>query len=514
MSRRALLLGLVVASGCVDAGDDRPLGSLGLPGPFDEVGDFPTEGCDPDVALEGADLEGIWHLDVTYDGGYQGVVVLRLDGDGHGALDGLLGGHHADARADGALLARRVTTRGDGTRQVAAAMACRARADGGLDGFHAVCEGDDCFLGFARFYPVPVLDEPEASGLALVGEIGPDAAGWPREDVTVNVQRRGTTAYVVRYGDGLRIVDLSDPSAPAELGHAEVALPDEEIWNDVKLREGPGGEVFALVASSRRGVVVLDVSDPAAPVEVTSFPPAPTNVHTLALDGDRAYLADVSLGGLRIYDVADPAAPVELARHTDAAAERGAFVHDLFAAAGTIYLCYWNLGLVALDAGDPPGTAPIEIGRFDAYDRRTSHSAWPTEAGGRPIVLHGDEDWGAHLRVLDGARGDGFLDVLAEYRTRPQVSIHNVMAVGDLALVTYYQDGLRLLDLADPTSPVEVGHYLSWPGPKPGYGTSFYEGAIGVDVDPDRGLILLADTARGLLVLEPDADLALGRPRP
>jgi hypothetical protein len=37
-----------------------------------------------------------------------------------------------------------------------------------------------------------------------------------------------------------------------------------------------------------------------------------------------------------------------------------------------------------------------------------------------------------------------FLDALAEYETRPQVSVHNIMAVGELAFVTYYQDGLRV----------------------------------------------------------------------
>jgi hypothetical protein len=78
------------------------------------------------------------------------------------------------------------------------------------------------------------------------------------------------------------------------------------------------------------------------------------------------------------------------------------------------------------------------------------------------------------------------------------------MALGEEALVTYYQDGLRVLDLSDPTAPVETAHFQTWPGPEPGYGRMFYEGALGVDYDSDRDLVLLADTHRGLLVLSLD----------
>jgi hypothetical protein len=42
--------------------------------------------------------------------------------------------------------------------------------------------------------------------------------------------------------------------------------------------------------------------------------------------------------------------------------------------------------------------------------------------------------------------------------------------------------------------------YNSWDG---GPGNNFYEGAIGLDVDLGSGLIYLADTDRGLLILRP-----------
>jgi hypothetical protein len=70
--------------------------------------------------------------------------------------------------------------------------------------------------------------------------------------------------------------------------------------------------------------------------------------------------------------------------------------------------------------------------------------------------------------------------------------------------VTYYQDGLRVLDLQDPGNPRVVAHYHTWPGAGPGYGQNFFEGAIGIDFDPVTGLIYVVDTHRGLFVLAPE----------
>jgi len=125
-----------------------------------------------------------------------------------------------------------------------------------------------------------------------------------------------------------------------------------------------------------------------------------------------------------------------------------------------------------------------------------------TTAGGRKIAIHGDEDIGAHVRIVDVQEGSSdFMTEIGSYETRPQVSVHNVMAVGDLGLITYYQDGLRILDLSDPENPQKIAHYHTWNGVAEGNGLSMFEGAIGVDYDNADELIYLADTHQGLLIL-------------
>jgi hypothetical protein len=87
---------------------------------------------------------------------------------------------------------------------------------------------------------------------------------------------------------------------------------------------------------------------------------------------------------------------------------------------------------------------------------------------------------------------------IGELSLRPEVSVHNIMAFGDRAYVAWYQDGIRILDLSDPTTPTVAAYFNTWDGRD---GNSFYEGAIGLDVDLGASLLYVADTARGLLIL-------------
>lgn len=494
----AFAVGAVALAGCVDGtggGDGGPR--------FDEPSDFDRDGCRG--SLESVDLAGIWHADMTFPGNGIGIGAIRLDPD-ESEFSGTLFGRPIDEVevSDDDIFIRYETVTNART-DLAAVDLCEVRDDGALAGHVARCFGASCQTGTLVAYPVPPLDDDEARNMTLLSE-------WAGEDweagVTVNVRHLGTVVYLARGSDGLRLVDLADPERPADLGHLAARYPADEYYNDVKLLETEGG-TYAFLASDLRGVVVADVTDPTAPVEVTAFPDVPisgggVNVHTLFVEGNLLYVANVLLGGLEIYDMADPAEPIKLGEyvHPDVSTF-GGFVHDLSVQDGVAYLNYWNLGMVVVDAADP--SAPELVGVFDAYDRRTSHSNWTTEAGGRRVALHGDEDFDAHVRIIDvDPDSSTAFEAIGSFQTRRQVSVHNIMAVGEIGLVTYYQDGLRVLDLADPAEPREVAHFASWRGDQPGRGIGFFEGAIGVDHDAERDLVLLADTHRGLVVLTLD----------
>lgn len=498
--------------GASDDGADDPSPA----GPFHDPSAFDRSGCSDAIPLDSVDACGIWHLDLDFADFGNAPGAVRIDLSDGGDLEGLVFGRETeDVRlTESDLFIRHVETDDSGQLIATRAIdACAVGEDGSLSGSYVRCNADgECGTASFVAYKVEPLDEPPAEGVSLVSEWrGAPGAEWTDEDVTYNLRHKGDLVYVIRGSDGLHIVDLADPAAPRDVGHLAARFPEVgEYYNDVKLVEREDGAVFALAASNVRGVVVIDVSAPEAPAEVLAFPDPPVgaedptvNVHSIFVEGTRAYFT--VFGGIEIYEVADPAAPVYLGGYwlpdLDTA---GGFVHDLYVEDGVAYLDYWDRGLVVIDTATDPAN-PTQIGVFDDYDRRTSHSNWVTSAGGRRVSVHGDEDFDAHLRVIDvdPASATAFQEIGA-YQTRPEVSIHNIMARGEQALVTYYQDGLRVLDLSDPTAPVETAHFATWPGPEPGYGKMFYEGALGVDVDEERALVLVADTHRGLLVLSLD----------
>lgn len=464
---------------------------------YDEPADFDRTAC---VAgsLAGRDPQGIYHLQIDLDGQRQ-TAAMRFDVLGPAQFAGLLHARdatHAIATDDDLFLYRRV----DATSSRSLDL-CAADADGLLRGQYATCNIVGCLVGTVVGKRVDRLVEAPASGLVLVGEhAGPT---W-NAGATVNVRVRGDYAYLARAEDGLRILDLRDPGAIVDVGHGPVESDGttNERYNDVKLiAVGPAR--YAIMASNRAGAVVWDVTDPRAPRIVahlgTPVDDRPLGVHTLAIDGTRAYLANPDRG-LEIYDVADPAAPRRLGQFPTPNAATGRFLHDLSIRGDRAYLNFWGGGMVVVDIADP--TRPVALGTFAGYGDTTSHSNWVTTIGARQIAVHGDEQWGAHVRLVDVTEGTpGFVDEVGAWQLRPEVSVHNVMAFGTIAYVAHYQDGVRLLDLADPSAPRQVAWFNTWPGYDRSYGHSFFEGAVGIDVDRTRRRVYVADSNRGLLIL-------------
>ena len=327
--------------------------------------------------------------------------------------------------------------------------------------------------------------EGDGLRLALLGETNGDPP-WPPG--TRNVRVDGDLAYLARADDGLRIVDISDPAHPIERGHH---VGPNRWDNDVKLISA-GGRRYAIVAS--QPCLVIDVSSPSAPWLAAEIP---FSAHTLFLDGTTGYFATGAGGEVAVFDLSNPPAPRYLGGYDGASS-----VHDLYVEGGIAYLSATEEGMIVVDLRDP--AHPIELGREDVGDEwRYWHSPWLTRVGGRSIIVHGDEGRGGGLRTLDGdPASPTFLEPLGAWWSRPDISIHNVMAFGTRAYVAHYRDGVRVLDLSDPTTPALIGYWNTWRLGTPS--AVSFEGALGIDVDRARRRIYVADSIRGLMILEGD----------
>jgi hypothetical protein len=359
-----------------------------------------------------------------------------------------------------------------------------------------VCENGACNLCTAKMIRAThnVTDgvvEGEGSGITLASQLlGSD---WG-PGYTFNVRVVGTTAYLIRE-DGLHVIDTSDPSAPVELG--KWRRSGDGYSNDVKMVAAAGRE-YAIIGDTP--VDIVDVTDPHAMVLVANIP---EGAHTLAIearDGKQYAYFGTYDATCPIYDITDPTHPVKLGTFAATGAQ---LVHDLSVENGIAYLNAWDLGFVVVDYTDPAN--PVQLGTWGPTPTLTSHSNWTTTIGGRHIALHGEENYGAHLTLVDVDPASAtFMRPFEEWKTRDWVSIHNIMVFGKKAYFSYYQDGIRVLDLSNPMLPAQVGYYNTW-DPDAAYTSSdFFEGAVGIDVDLTRKLIFVADSPRGLLILHDD----------
>lgn len=143
----------------------------------------------------------------------------------------------------------------------------------------------------------------------------------PNDDYFTDVEVSGGFAYVTGgrthspYSGSLRIVDVSDPTAPIELGRVSVTY---DLAYDVAVQRG-----YAYVASQSgqfvmppHGMSVVDVSNASAPVVMANIDWY-GGVSHLAVSGRLLFRATSTWindsGSLHVYDVSDPAEPVEVA---------------------------------------------------------------------------------------------------------------------------------------------------------------------------------------------------------
>ncbi len=299
-------------------------------------------------------------------------------------------------------------------------------------------------------------------------------------------------------------VEIIDAATGEILG--EALGPDSAL--DVKAAGG-----ILHVATTATGMWSFDVSDPASPRPIGRFKippdgegrePEAHNFHNIALspDGRTVYVINNSDFGdtdLTVVDVSDPANPVRSGRYRldfDAGDPYG-ITHDVqvVEAGGRLiaYLNYLTAGLLILDVTDPEAISVLGSAEWDGI---FSHSGWPFSAGGRDYYAHTSEGFDRHMTVLD-VTDPSAPGVVSRFSTRRGVSIHNVQVAGGIAYVSYYIDGLRVIDLRDPHSPREVAHFDTVPEEAE---RGILQGAWGVMVLD--GVVYISDIESGTYALK------------
>jgi len=145
-------------------------------------------------------------------------------------------------------------------------------------------------------------------------------------------------AYVADGSAGLQIVDVSNPAAPVRRGFYDtpgLALRTRVIGN------------LAYVADFEFGLQIINVTAPGAPILVGTYD-TPGNSYSLDVVDNTVYLADGSDGGLIVLDVSNRANPILRSMYDTPDSARGVGLRGSLA-----YVADGGGGLVVVDVSNP-----------------------------------------------------------------------------------------------------------------------------------------------------------------
>lgn len=312
-------------------------------------------------------------------------------------------------------------------------------------------------------------------------------------DIWGYVDEQGNEYAIVGTEDGTSIMNVSDPANPLEV----FWLPGE---NSTHRDPTVFGDYAYISTEAEEGLTIINLSPlPESNVLVTTLFTGESGLswesaHNCHVD-DAGYLyvfgANYGEGGVLIYDVNTmPMNP------SFVGAFDNWYVHDGVAFGDTLYLAHVNDGFLSIvdisDRSNPQllGTK-ITPGSF-------THNIWPSD--NREVVFTTDELPDAFIASYDITDLDNIIE-LDRVQSSPGQDVipHNTFVLNDYLITSYYVDGITIHDAQHPQNLIEVAAYDTYPGQTP-----TFDGSWGVYPFLPSGIILASDRSEGLYVLQPE----------
>lgn len=166
-----------------------------------------------------------------------------------------------------------------------------------------------------------------------------------------------------------------------------------------------------------------------------------------------------STSGMHIMDVSNPANPVQVGLY-----QPGYYIHDCHVRGNIVFAAAFYEGTMDIvDITDK--TQPELITRIPIPGGYTHSSSLTLD--GKYLIIAPERD-GLPARIYNVEDPDDVFEV-ATYSGNYASLVHNPYVRGDYAFISHNTEGMRVLDIADPTTPVEVGFYDTYPGPSGGF---------------------------------------------
>jgi len=256
-----------------------------------------------------------------------------------------------------------------------------------------------------------------------------------------------------------------------------VAISDSTNIHEVGFVAGPGSNWRELTVVGNHAFVVTEGTGTGAGMQVISLASLPNSVQLVTTyqttfarghiimrdvssDSPYVYISGTSTtGGVHILDVSTPSAPLQIGVY-----DPTYYIHDAHIRGNRLYASAGSMQRVdVVDISDKRN--PILI-TYIPYQGSYTHSCWTTDD--HRFLFVTDEQDGQVARIWNIENLNAIHEV-AHYSANLQSLVHNPYIRGRYAFIAHNTEGMRVVDIADPSVPVEVGYYDTFTGPSGGF---------------------------------------------
>lgn len=344
-----------------------------------------------------------------------------------------------------------------------------------------------------------------------------DEAGFPSmsgvhfNDLWGYVDANNNEYAIVGNVDSILIYDVTNVDSVYRV-HAVKGV-QSCLWRDFKTY---GQYAYGGSDQCGEGLLVFDLSMlPDTFTVVDTITDFWTNTHNLYIDESAGRLYSVGTNssaapeGMVILDLnANPANPtllmsINLDTLPGETTSKNYYIHDIYVKNDTAYASHGYLGYAVWDVADVNNI--FRIGAYfdlpNSGNVSYTHSSWNTANNDWAYVA--TEIGDTRMYILD--QSDMSNITIDTTWKEPLLSCnghtnnvpHNPYVVGDLLYISYYQDGVQVLDISTPDAPQRVAYYDFSPNTTYNGTTSNW----GVYPFLPSGTILATDTGEGFFVL-------------
>lgn len=306
------------------------------------------------------------------------------------------------------------------------------------------------------------------------------------------VDSAGNEYALVGWEEGLSIVDVSDPTNPVEKFNVPGITSD---WREVKTWQN---YAYVTTEGCCDGLQIINLGYLPDSIQVKQWKGSGAianqlnTIHALHIDDAYVYLFGSNLfsGAALVVDLADPWNPSYVSYAP------GPYVHDGYVRNDTLWAGHIYDGYFAvIDVSDKANPTLLAT---QSTPGQFTHNTWLNDQGN--VLFTTDEVNDSYLTSYDISDLNNIQELQRIQITPGSGSIvHNTHTLNDFEVVSWYKDGIAIVDVARPDNMIITGHYDTF---LQGTGGGF-DGCWGVYPYLPSGTIVASDMSNGLYVLTP-----------